>query len=118
VKAILTVIKYTPQVSLNYQRKSTRGLSIFQFTLDFVGAFLSILQLVIDSAHAGDWSGILGNPAKLALGNVTLLFDLVFYFQHYYLYRNAMDDNMTCAKTTSPEEEPLLTASPSLNSYL
>ncbi|KAI1149644.1 putative L-cystine transporter, partial [Nemania diffusa] len=106
VKTVLTLVKYTPQLWLNYRRKSTGGLSISQFTLDFVGAFLSILQLFIDSAHAGDWSNILGNPAKLALGNVTLLFDLAFYVQHFYLYGNA-DKNGAHAKLTQ-EEQPLL----------
>ncbi|KAI0975669.1 putative cystinosin [Xylaria arbuscula] len=114
VKAVLTVVKYTPQVWLNYRRKSTGGLSILQFTLDLGGALLSILQLVIDSAHAGAWSNVLGNPVKLALGNATLLFDLAFYVQHFYLYRNAENGRSTDVAIL-PEEQPLLTASASPN---
>ncbi|KAI1299761.1 putative cystinosin [Xylaria venustula] len=110
VKAVLTVVKYTPQVWLNYRRKSTGGLSILQFTLDLAGAFLSILQLVIDSAHAGAWSNALGNPVKLALGNVTLLFDLAFYLQHFCLYRDAENRRLIDVDMLS-EEQPLLIAS-------
>ncbi|KAF3004536.1 hypothetical protein E8E14_000334 [Neopestalotiopsis sp. 37M] len=117
VKAFSTLVKYLPQAWLNYRRKSTQGLSMLQFTLDFTGALLSLLQLVIDSIHGGDWSGVLGNPAKFALGNVTLFFDLVFYFQHYYLYREVVVDNVHSRPGSSHlppgETDPLLQRSPS-----
>lgn len=63
------------------------GWSIGQILLDLTGGVLSIAQLVIDSSLQGDWSGILGNPVKLGLGNVSILFDIVFMVQHYWLYR-------------------------------
>lgn len=108
VKTFLTVVKYAPQAWLNFQRKSTKGLSITMFTLDLTGAILSLIQLVIDSASGGDWSGVLGNPAKFALGNVTLFFDLLFLYQHYFLYRGAAEDGLPDAKLTGAAE-PLLT---------
>ncbi|KAL1862923.1 hypothetical protein Daus18300_008253 [Diaporthe australafricana] len=107
VKAFLTVVKYAPQIWLNIRRKSTRGLSIFQFTLDLTGAVLSLVQLFIDSVQGGDWSAVLANPAKFALGNVTVFFDLVAFFQHYYLYRGAVDDALPDDKADG-ETEPLL----------
>lgn len=89
VKLWITLIKYTPQVVVNYRNKSTVGWSIWQILLDFAGGVLSIAQLVIDSAMQGDWSGVTGNPVKFALGNVSMLYDLVFFTQHYVLYRGA-----------------------------
>ncbi|KUI61200.1 hypothetical protein VP1G_08379 [Cytospora mali] len=89
VKLWITLIKYTPQVVANFRNKSTVGWSIWQILLDFAGGVLSIAQLVLDSALQGDWSGITGNPVKFALGNVSMVYDLVFFTQHYVLYRGA-----------------------------
>ena len=83
----MTVVKYMPQVWTNYKRKSTVGWSIGQILLDVAGGILSIAQLVIDSSLQGDWSGILGNPVKFGLGNVSIFFDIIFMVQHYILYR-------------------------------
>lgn len=47
---------------------------------------MSLLQLVIDSALQADWSGMTGNPVKLGLANISLLFDIVFILQHFVLY--------------------------------
>lgn len=76
-----------PQVLTNYRNHSTHGWSIGQILLDFVGGMLSITQLGIDSYLQHDWSGITGNPVKLALGNVSIFFDVIFIVQHYCLYR-------------------------------
>lgn len=108
-KLVITVVKYIPQVLVNYQRKSTVGWSIAQILCDFIGGVLSVTQLVIDSSLESDWSGItgsstispcsqyvhaltevyvLGNPVKLWLGNVSILFDVVFILQHYVFYKH------------------------------
>jgi cystinosin len=89
VKLVVTLIKYTPQVIANYRNRSTRGWSILQILLDFGGGILSIAQQSVDSYLQGDWSGITGNPVKFALGNVSMIYDLVFMTQHYVLYRGA-----------------------------
>ena len=57
--------------------------------MDVIGGVLSIVQLVIDSSLQNDWSGLTGNPVKLGLGNVSMFFDAIFIFQHYWLYRGA-----------------------------
>lgn len=44
------------------------------------------MQLVIDSALQNDWSGLTGNPMKLGLANVSILFDVLFMLQHFVLY--------------------------------
>lgn len=89
VKLVITLIKYTPQIVANFKNRSTKGWSIVQILLDFSGGVLSIAQLAIDSYLQGDWSGITGNPVKFALGNVSMLYDLVFFTQHYVLYRGS-----------------------------
>ncbi|KAE8143363.1 putative L-cystine transporter [Aspergillus pseudotamarii] len=86
-KVFLTAIKYTPQAVMNYWRQSTAGFSIGAILLDLAGAALSLMQLVLDSSLQADWSGTVGNVAKLLLGNITVLFDLIFILQHFVLYR-------------------------------
>lgn len=98
VKLLTVVLKYIPQAYHNYKRKSTEGWSIYTILLDFAGGWLSLGQLVIDSALQNDWSGISGNPIKFGLGNVTIVFDIIFFLQHYVLYRHP-------AKTVEEEEE-------------
>lgn len=88
VKLLVTVVKYMPQAWANYMRKSTAGWSIEQILMDLTGGVLSIAQLVIDSSLQKDWSGLTGNPVKLGLGNVSIIFDLIFITQHYILYRS------------------------------
>jgi cystinosin len=103
VKVVITLVKYTPQILTNYRNKSTDGWSIYQILLDFIGGILSILQLGIDSYLQGDWSGVTGNPVKLALGNISMFFDVIFMIQHYCVYRGKRG-------TAFPEseEDPLL----------
>jgi len=86
VKVAISVCKYTPQVWLNYKRQSTEGWNIVNVLLDFTGGLLSDAQLIFDAASANDWSAVVGNPGKLALGLLSMLFDVVFMVQHYCLY--------------------------------
>jgi hypothetical protein len=83
IKLVCTVVKYCPQVLLNYKLQSTVGWSITQILLDFAGGILSLLQLLLDSALQDDWSGFLGNPVKLGLSNISFFFDVIFMTQHY-----------------------------------
>jgi cystinosin len=59
---------------------------VLNVILDLTGGVLSLLQLIGDCADLSDWSGITGNPAKMALALVTICFDLIFLVQHYLLY--------------------------------
>ncbi|ORX99256.1 hypothetical protein K493DRAFT_212900 [Basidiobolus meristosporus CBS 931.73] len=108
VKLTISIIKYCPQVYLNWKSKSTVGWSIHNIILDFTGGILSIAQLLLDAAVANDWSGITGNPIKLGLGWVSILFDLVFFTQHYILYPDRTDP---IRETVADEERPILTNS-------
>jgi cystinosin len=94
VKLFVTLVKYMPQVWMNYQRQSTDGWSIGQILLDFSGGVLSLLQLLIDASLQLDWSGVTGNPVKLGLGNISILFDLIFIIQHYVLYAGRSDSKV------------------------
>ncbi|EOA81280.1 hypothetical protein ACJQWK_10657 [Exserohilum turcicum] len=99
VKLLTVILKYIPQAWVNYKRKSTQGWSIYPMLLDFAGGWLSLAQLCIDSALENDWSGVTGNPVKFGLGNVTIVFDVIFMLQHYVLYRH------TSEKTMDEDEE-------------
>lgn len=86
-KVAITICKYTPQVFLNCQRRSTDGWNVWNVLLDFAGGTLSLLQLIGDCWNTNDWHGITGDPAKFALGFVSIFFDIIFFTQHYILYR-------------------------------
>ncbi|KAJ6783875.1 hypothetical protein PWT90_08831 [Aphanocladium album] len=105
IKTLLTLLKYAPQMWLNYSRKSTQGLPLLPFALDIGGAVLSLLQLVLDSAYSDQPAG-LSNPVKLILANVTILFDIAFFFQRFVLYRGAVDDMLDAKR--APESRRLL----------
>lgn len=86
IKIILTVLKYIPQVMLNWRRRSTIGWSIRNVVLDFAGGLMSISQLLLDAYIASDPSGIRGAAVKLLLGAVSMSFDVIFLLQHYYWF--------------------------------
>jgi len=90
IKLGITVIKYVPQAKLNYDRKSTVGWNIYNVLLDFTGGLLSVAQLLLDGATEG-WSGVVGDPIKFCLGFVSIVFDILFMFQHYVLYTDRKD---------------------------
>jgi cystinosin len=106
IKVLISLVKYVPQVLLNVRRRSTAGWSIWQIVLDATGGLLSDVQLVGDTIATSSTPGsgtswmytlFTGNPAKLALGSLSLAFDVVFLLQHYVWYANAetavLEDN-------------------------
>jgi cystinosin len=88
-KVVISVVKYCPQVWMNYQRKSTVGWNIHNVLLDFNGGMLSVAQLLWDAWAQSDWGKVSGDPVKLLLGNLSMFFDVIFMSQHYCLYRSA-----------------------------
>uniref|UniRef100_A0A7S3KNK8 Cystinosin-like protein n=1 Tax=Euplotes crassus TaxID=5936 RepID=A0A7S3KNK8_EUPCR len=93
-KALITLLKYMPQVYLNWKRKSTVGWSIFNILCDFTGGAFSIAQEVIDNTYCNltrgncnfFGSGDSFNIIKFLLGVLSIFFDIIFMIQHYYLY--------------------------------
>ncbi|XP_049866400.1 cystinosin homolog isoform X2 [Pectinophora gossypiella] len=89
IKLCITLIKYVPQAYMNYKRKSTVGWSIGNIFLDFVGGFLSILQMMLNAYNYNDWISFFGDATKFGLGLFSLIFDIFFILQHYVFYRHA-----------------------------
>lgn len=88
VKVASTVVKYVPQLVHNAARRSTLGYNVANATTDAAGGVLSLAQQGLDAALARDASVLVGNPAKLALAALSLLYDAALACQHYCLYRD------------------------------
>ncbi|XP_068711752.1 cystinosin homolog [Montipora foliosa] len=87
VNLVVSFGTYFPQVWLNFKRKSTTGFHIGGVLLDFGGGVLSILQMVIYFVVEHSSTQLTGNVPKMALGLVTLLFNIILVWQHYISYR-------------------------------
>ena len=85
-KMAVTALKYLPQLYHNYARQSTAGWSFGNILLDLTGGVFSSLQLLLDAAFTS-WAGVAGDPVKLGLGVVSVLYDLLFIAQHLYYSR-------------------------------
>ena len=107
IKVCVTIGKYVPQALLNKSRQSTVGWNVLNVILDLTGGVLSFVQLVGDCICLGDWNGLFGNPTKLFLSVITILFDLVFLIQHYILYAECERDTYTMLEA---QEQPSIEA--------
>ncbi|XP_035896639.1 cystinosin homolog isoform X1 [Anopheles stephensi] len=92
VKLSTNLIKYIPQVFMNYQRKSTEGFAISNRLLDMAGGLLSLTQMVLNSWNYDDWQSIVGSPVKFGLGFVSIFFDVIFMTQHYVCYNKRKEE--------------------------
>ncbi|XP_071522140.1 cystinosin-like isoform X2 [Panulirus ornatus] len=88
IKLAITCVKYTPQLWENYRRKSTEGWSIYQVIFDFTGGSFSLVQMFLLAYNYDDWRSVLTDPTKLGLGVLSILFNVLFFMQHYCLYRD------------------------------
>lgn len=86
VKVSITLIKYMPQIYINYKFKTTEGWSTGNTILDASGGLLSILQMFIDSVDGESFEVFIGDPAKLCLGLLSLTFDLILLVQRFLFY--------------------------------
>ena len=110
VKIFISLIKYIPQVILNFKRKSTVGWSIWNILLDFTGGMLSDLQLFLDCINLHDFRSITRNLAKFGLGWLSIIFDIIFLVQHYCLYSSQAVYDTAEDIVQSNQNEPLLPA--------
>ncbi|KEH25388.1 cystinosin homolog [Medicago truncatula] len=99
VQVALTVIKYIPQAVFNFMRKSTEGWSIGLVLLDFFGGVANFLQMITQSIDQGSWKNIYGNIGKVLVAVISIMFDLLFMFQHYCLYRHKSETLVEPAKS-------------------
>ncbi|XP_054791828.1 cystinosin homolog [Prosopis cineraria] len=107
IQVCMTAIKYIPQALMNYLRKSTEGFSIGYVLLDFSGGTLSYAQMIMQSIDQNSWVNLYGNIGKVLLSLVSMLFDLVFMWQHYLLYPNTKGPHSS--KLDEQITEPLVT---------
>jgi len=107
IKAGVTFVKYFPQAYLNFRNKSTEGWSIGNVLLDLTGGVFSFVQDFIKAINSGFWSDIYSNPTKLALSIFSIIFDLIFMFQHYVLYRNQSNKIKILDEETTEVSSPL-----------
>jgi len=105
LKLGISICKYMPQVKLNWTRKSTTGWNIWNVLLDFTGGSMSVAQQIMDCQTQHDWSGISGDPVKFGLGLTSMVFDVIFMFQHYVLYA---DNNKKIQEAEDQDRAPLL----------
>ena len=107
LKLGVSIIKYMPQIYLNYKRQCTVGWNIWNVLLDFTGGSLSVAQELIDCASRGDWNGIAGNPVKFCLGSLSMVYDVIFMLQHFVWYRSnneQLHKGSTLVRTNGDEE--------------
>ena len=91
-KLAISSLKYLPQLYWNYQRKSTKGWSIFNILMDLTGGFFSFGQMGLETIFGID---VKINIVKLVLGIMVVFYDILFVIQHYCLYREKSDDQYT-----------------------
>ncbi|PWN40334.1 hypothetical protein IE81DRAFT_342801 [Ceraceosorus guamensis] len=90
IKLIITILKWLPQIALNYRRRSTRGFAVTNVILDLGGGILSLAQIAVDARILGSWRAVTGDPGKIGLSLLTLIFDVIIIWQHYVLYGPAI----------------------------
>ena len=96
-KVFISFIKYTPQVYINWRRKSTEGWSILNVLLDLTGGLFSFAQNLIDYLNDSfsitpDGQPQSLNVAKYALSFLSIFFDIIFMIQHYVIYRKTAQE--------------------------
>ena len=64
---------------------------------------------------ADDWGSIFGDPTKFGLGFFSILFDILFIVQHYFLYRN--NESYDSLVDDHDENEILVNASSTEKGY-
>ncbi|XP_010250903.1 PREDICTED: cystinosin homolog [Nelumbo nucifera] len=94
IQVVMTVIKYIPQVLMNFMRKSTEGWSIGNILLDLLGGLTNYAQMAMQSIDQGSWVNFYGNIGKTLLSLVSVFFDLLFICQHYLLYPSSKKEEI------------------------
>ncbi|ELT92638.1 hypothetical protein CAPTEDRAFT_140096, partial [Capitella teleta] len=99
-------------VYMNYMSKSTEGWAIHGVWLDAAGGILSFTQMAIDAINNDDIDGELGNPGKLGLSIIAIVYCGIFVIQHYFLYntskhrkRKDTSESLPSKKDSDPEDE-------------
>ena len=76
-----------PQIYLNYQRKSTKGLSIYSFILVNVANILFLASILVNLCETLDTTTFIINNLQWILGSsTTVFFDLIIFYQ-FQIYK-------------------------------
>ncbi|TQD98135.1 hypothetical protein C1H46_016257 [Malus baccata] len=110
IQVFMTVIKILPRSAfMNFMRKSTDGLSIGYFSLDFSGGVTSYAQMAVQSIDQDSWVNFYGNMGKMLLSMISVSFDILFMCQRFLLYPSATA--LIPPKLSKESSEPLLQSS-------
>ncbi|KAL6978242.1 hypothetical protein U1Q18_041034 [Sarracenia purpurea var. burkii] len=109
LQVVMTVIKYIPQVIMNFRRKSTVGFSIGNILLDLLGGVANYGQMVVQSIDQHSWVNFYGNIGKTLLSLVSIFFDILFILQHYVIYPSK--NTAASLDLDKVSKEPLLKSS-------
>jgi cystinosin len=106
LKTVFSVYMLIPQAILNWKRKSTYGWSVLNCILDVFAGLLSIVQVMIDywglDLPVAERTAKDLNIAKLSLGLNCVVFDILFIYQHFCLYRGNVPKS--CIRTSASVE--------------
>ncbi|XP_041006422.1 cystinosin homolog isoform X2 [Juglans microcarpa x Juglans regia] len=106
IQVFMTVIKYIPQVFMNFARKNTEGFSIGYILLDFCGGVTNLMQMTVQSIDQGSWVNFHGNMGKMLLCLVSIIFDIIFMCQRFVLYPHK--EPQVSPKSIEESREPLV----------
>jgi cystinosin len=82
-KLLSSLLKYIPQLLWNRKRESTQGWSVCSVFMDLTGGIFSVLEIILELVFIYHFKL---NITKLLLGSLTIIYDLLFVYQHYILY--------------------------------
>ncbi|KAG6720126.1 hypothetical protein I3842_03G044000 [Carya illinoinensis] len=108
IQVFMTVIKYIPQVFMNFVRKNTQGFSIGYILLDFCGGVTNLMQMAVQSIDQSSSVNFRGNMGKMLLCLVSITFDIIFMCQHFVLYPHKEPQVSPKSMEESIEAEPLV----------
>lgn len=111
IKVGSSVIKYMPQVYLNWKRKCTLGFAIDMAILDISGGTACYLQTIIQYVNAQDTAIITGNIGKIGIGFVSCFFDVILLVQHFCLYGKNNDNKLNEAIDEREKDKPEIAGS-------
>ena len=102
-KMTVTLVKYIPQLFLNFQRKATTGWAFSVVLMDLTGGLFSLGQMMLDSSLLVI---IEGNPVKLGLALVSIFFDFGFIIQQNCLGYQIMEEVVSISGRSASQLNP------------
>jgi uncharacterized protein with PQ loop repeat len=93
IKVFITFVAYPTQILWNFKRRSTSGLSLKFYMLDFCGANCSVLQNVTLAWLANDAGILMGNLPKVIMGSIGICYTSTMLFQFWWYGQKANAKN-------------------------